>query len=78
MDNEDAFDAVRGNPMLDNSAEDWDTLFWIRKWFKDAVEAQGADVPDSGCGFGEVDMTVKIDGKWFKAVLKPLAVGTRQ
>lgn len=60
---------------------DLDSLFNVRQWFRDAVEAKGAKVTGAGIGvkgdLGMADIDVEIDGFRFNLEItpRPLASG---
>lgn len=47
-------------------------IFEIRKWLQEAVEAQGARFTGGGCGGGEADIDIELDGARYNIVIKPL------
>jgi len=54
---------------------DLDSLFNVREWFRDAVEAKGAKVTGAGIGvkgsLGMADIDVEIDGYTFNLEITP-------
>lgn len=54
---------------------DLDSLFNVRQWFQDAVEAKGAQVTGAGIGvrgtLGMADIDVLIDGYLFNLEITP-------
>lgn len=54
---------------------DLDSLFNVRQWFRDAVEAKGARVTGAGIGvkgaLGMADIDVEIDGFRFNLEITP-------
>ena len=56
---------------------DLESLFNVRQWFRDAVEAKGAKVTGAGIGIkgnlGMADIDVEIDGYLFNLEITPRA-----
>lgn len=56
-----------GEPQIENM----DRLFNLRDWLKNCLEKNGAEVTGSGIGFGEADVSIKLDGMNFWVTIKP-------
>ncbi len=62
-------------PMPDVLAEDFGdpvTLLNSREWLQKALEAKGARITGGGCGFGQADLDMVLEGCKFNVSIKPL------
>lgn len=66
--------APRG-PIPENLAEGFGdplTLLNSRDWLQRAVEAKGATVDGAGCGCGQADLSIVLEGHRFNISIRPL------
>ena len=57
---------------LDPSFGDPIALLNSRNWLQAAIEAKGAKVHGGGCGFGQADLDVTLDGCDFSVSIRPI------
>ena len=70
---EGAKDAERlPNMELADGFGDPETLLNSRDWLTKAVKAKGAEVTGGGCGFGQADIDIKLEGDDFNVSIKPI------
>jgi len=51
---------------------DTESMFNMRDWLQKALEAKGAKKTGAGCGMGECDIDIEIDGYKFNVRIKPI------
>lgn len=61
--------------VLANDFGDPHTLLNSREWLTKAVEAKGAKVTGGGCGGGQADIDIKLEGCDFNVSIKPILRG---
>lgn len=57
---------------LDEFRRENSGIFEIRKWLQEAVEAHGARFTGGGCGGGEADIDIVLDGVSYNINIKPI------
>lgn len=56
---------------------DVEALYNMRDWMRKAVESLGAKMVGSGCGLGEVDLDIELEGYLYNIAIKPLPTRSR-
>ena len=56
---------------LDEFREQHRGVYPLRHWMEEAIRAHGGRVTGAGCGFGEADIDVELDGERFNVVIRP-------
>lgn len=58
--------------VLDENFGDPLSLWNSRKWLQEACEAKGAKFTGGGCGFGEADIDIILEGHEYHLTIKPV------
>lgn len=52
--------------------QDWEALLNMRNWLEEAIKAKGGKVTGGGCGMGQADLDVELEGFPYDLTIKPV------
>jgi hypothetical protein len=55
---------------------DWPQMLNMRDWLEAACQAKGAKFTGGGCGMGEADIDIELEGHHFNIRIRPLIRAT--
>ena len=55
--------------------QDWEALYNMREWLDKAVQAKGAKVIGGGCGMGQADLQIELEGFGYRIAITPIIKG---
>lgn len=54
---------------------DWPQMLNMRDWLERACAAKGAKMTGGGCGMGQADIDIELEGHQFNVRIKPIIRG---
>ncbi len=59
------------NDITLDPTQDWEALYNMRGWLADAIRAKGAKTTGGGCGLGQADLDIELEGFGYQITIRP-------